>query len=285
MKPSLALREQLLQTIVAWGTASADVRALALVGSGARVDRPADAWSDLDVLLLTPHPERYLNAADWLRSIGTPWISTVERSPAGQIVEQRVLFETGIDVDWIVLCSERTQALREEPVSSILRGGLRVLVDKDGVFNSFAVKSRDKSPFCPPAPEEFAEVVNDFWFHSVWTAKKIKRGELWTAKSCCDHYMKRLLLTMIEWHAHTLNEQETWYNGRFIEQWAAPEVLERLPGVFAHYDEADLWKALLNTMDLFDQVGRETAQSFRLPYPDEEAQSITRWLAVLAADV
>jgi len=59
----------------------------------------------------------------------------------------------------------------------------------------------EAQPASPPAPAEFLNAVNDFWYHAVWTAKKLRRGELWIAMSCLDSYMKRRLLQMIEWHA------------------------------------------------------------------------------------
>ena len=284
MNASLALRTQLLQRIVEWSHACPEVQAVALVGSGARGDYPADEWSDIDLILVTSTPDCFLQSSGWLDAIDEPWISTVERDSAGKIVERRVLFRSGVDVDFIVLSVERVQALREEPLASIISRGMQVLLDKGDTFPLLHPTERAVQRACPPSLVEFSELVNDFWFHVVWTAKKIKRGELWTAKSCCDVYMKRLLLTMIEWHTHALDgwEIETWYNGRFIERWASASLLERLPAVFAHYEEADLWKALANTAMVFDTLARETAQQLHYPYPDSDAQSITNWLAALS---
>jgi aminoglycoside 6-adenylyltransferase len=283
MKTSMSLRSELLQKIVEWSYSSSDIQALALVGSSARGDHPADEWSDIDLVMITLNPDHYLQSIDWLPAICDPWITTVERDAMGNIVERRVLFQNGIDVDFIVLSGDRLQAFLEEPLSSIIGRGMRVLVDKGDILSSLRVDRPNGNQCLPPSQAEFSELVNDFWFHTVWTAKKIKRGELWTAKSCCDVYMKRLLLTMIEWHTHSLEDgrNETWYHGRFIEQWASTSVVERLRVVFAHYDEADICKALLNSMALFDQLGIETARQFNYLYPDDEAKSITEWLNTL----
>jgi hypothetical protein len=32
-----------------------------------------------------------------------------------------------------------------------------------------------------PAQSEFLDLVNDLWYHAVWTAKELRRGEMWTA--------------------------------------------------------------------------------------------------------
>jgi aminoglycoside 6-adenylyltransferase len=122
--------------------------------------------------------------------------------------------------------------------------------------------------------------VHDFWFHAVWTAKKLRRGELWTAKSCCDDYMKRLLLRMVEWHTHATSGRmvDTWFNGRFMEQWASPAVLRELRKAFAHYDEDDIWRALLASMALFHQIANETAGHLQFAYPAENAEKVIGWV-------
>jgi len=124
-------------------------------------------------------------------------------------------------------------------------------------------------------------VVNDFWFHAVWTAKKLRRGELWTAKRCCDDYLKReLLLRVLEWQAQAAQEGavDTWFNGRFMEQWASPAALEKLRIAFAYYEEEDVWRALRVSMDLFDEVARETAKRWGFGYPAENVDKVIRWV-------
>ena len=41
--------DELLQRFQAWAEQRADIRAALLVGSRARAERPADAWSDIDI--------------------------------------------------------------------------------------------------------------------------------------------------------------------------------------------------------------------------------------------
>ena len=53
----------------------------------------------------------------------------------------------------------------------------------------------------PPTEQECLEAINDFWYHALWTAKKLRRGELLSAKGCCDGHLKELLLRMTAWHA------------------------------------------------------------------------------------
>jgi aminoglycoside 6-adenylyltransferase len=264
----------LLEQVIGWAQTQAGIRAVALVGSAARQDHPADEWSDLDLVLVAADPRAYLASTDWLAEFGEPWFSFVERDPAGQAIERRVLFASGQDVDFIILPVESgRQGFAGTFVPEIAARGLRVILDKDGILPPLPAATSG-GPVQPPSFEEFSEVVNDFWFHTVWTAKKLRRGELWTAKRCCDDYLKRLLLRMLEWQA---GGADTWFNGRFLEQWASPAVLDKLRIAFARYEEQDVWRALRVSMELFDEVARGTARRWRYDYPAENVDKVMRW--------
>ena len=51
--------EQLEQNCIAWAQAQPDIRAAIVVGSRARLDHPADEWSDLGLILFTTTPAAY----------------------------------------------------------------------------------------------------------------------------------------------------------------------------------------------------------------------------------
>ncbi len=122
--------------------------------------------------------------------------------------------------------------------------------------------------------------MHDFWFHTVWAGKKLLRRELFTAKGCVDGYLKQKLLWMIEQHEHTVRRcnGDTWYRGRFIEQWAQADVLLALGRAYAHYEQADVTRALLETMDLFRRLAKETAAAAGFPYPEHADAYASQWV-------
>jgi len=300
--------EQLIARFVKWAEAQPDIGTAFVIGSQARTTRPADEWSDLDVVVIVDEPERYLFEIDWLENIGNPWVTFVEG--AGDERERRVLFEGGLDVDFALLSRKKMRLLarllriRERfpalfrllprtaaqqvsqgsaAFSDVARRGTRVLLDKDGIAEHLLrVPAEVPSPH-PPAQDEFLGVIHDFLYHAVWTAKKLRRGELWTAQGCSDSYLMWRLLRMIEWHAHATHglDYDTWHGGRFLEQWADGRVVKDLQGAFAHYDEKDLWRGLSAMMDLFRWVAVETAAELEHPYPtsaDEHATELVQSL-------
>ena len=264
--------EQLIERFIQWAQEEDNIRAAVVVGSRARTDHPADEWSDLDVLLFARDPEPCLETDQWLHTFGIPRLTFLEGTPDGG-TERRVLFEGGLDMDLVPEPVETLEALLSEEVprgaADMISRGVRFLVDKEGFEKRLKTIGIRKPPCSYPEESEFLNVVNDFWFHTVWTGKHLRRGELWWAKSGCDGYLKNLLRRMMEWHTCLSKgkEADTWMRGRFLEEWVDERALETLPDIFAHYNEEDVWRALFATMDLFHWLSLETAELAEVQYP------------------
>jgi aminoglycoside 6-adenylyltransferase len=271
-------REQWIKQFSSWSISRTDVRAVLLVGSNSRKDHPADEWSDIDILLISSTPKLYLDSIEWLVSFGKPLFHIVERTGSGEIWVRRVLYESGLDVDFIVLSPQnvRQDFLGLPVIIEILRRGMQVLIDKEALFTPLSDAITTRPVLQPPSQEVFLEVVNDFWFHTVWTAKKLRRGELWVAAMCNNTYMKRLLLQMMEWYAQATAgcERDVWFDGRFIEQWASPWVVRELPNVLAHYDRDDVWRGLKASMGLFQQLASNTAEHWHYTCPVNQVEKV-----------
>ncbi len=167
-------REQWIKRFSDWAISRSDVRAVVLVGSSSRRDHPADEWSDIDILLIASDPQSYLDSTEWLASFGKPLFDIVERTTTGKIWERRVLYESGLDVDFIVLSplNVRQNFPGLPVVIEILQRGRQVLIDKDELFTTWSDAITARPVIQPPSSQVFLEVVSDFWFHAVWTAKK-----------------------------------------------------------------------------------------------------------------
>ncbi len=282
--------EQLIERFTAWAGQEENVRAAIIIGSRARTDHPADEWSDLDIILLARDPAIYWQTKEWLTAVGTPWLHFVERTPDGRSMEHRVLFAGGLDVDFALSPAAGFRQMLEGDIPSDMAGtirrGIRFLVDKDNL----AVLLLDPSPAAPlpqpPSEDEFLNLVHNFWYHTLWTAKHLRRGELWWAKAGCDMHLKGLLQQLLEWHARATRGQntDTWLRGRFLEEWADPRAVTALRAAFAHYAAEDIWRALLATMDLFAWLERETAVALHFTYPtDGQSQTIAQVHTLFAA--
>lgn len=266
--------EILLSNFVNWAKNQDEIRSAMVIGSRARTDHPADEFSDLDMSIFVTDPQKYLEDPAWLNQIGIPWLTFVEPTGDRRHWERRCLFEGGLDVDFAFVPATLVIEMVEDGLSpeigDVFRRGYKILFDKDHLLEKVDFETGNHILRAPVAEITFFELVNDFWYHAVWTAKHLRRGEIWWSKECCDSYLKSLLRRMLEWHTQAASDQQkdTWMRGRFLEEWADPRALQALRTVFASYDLEDVWRALLETMDLFEWVSKETKQLRKFTYPE-----------------
>jgi len=280
----------LVERFVRWAETCSDIRAAVIVGSRTRVDHPADEWADLDIVVITTNPERYVSTINWIENIGNPLLTFVEPTATGDEMERRVLFEGMLDVDFAIIPKRNGQQLLQNEIppqvaaqiGDIFGRGIRVLLDKDGMVVQLRtlLASIESTTPSPPTQHEFLEVVNDFLYRAVFTSKHLRRGELWWTVTCLNCYMQRLLLRMMEWHARATHgwNHDTWFRGRFLEEWAHPQALKGLRDAFAHYDEEDIRRVLLGVMDFFRWIAIETAEKLSYSYPTKADEKVTKWI-------
>jgi aminoglycoside 6-adenylyltransferase len=279
-------RMDLLAAAVAdWAREREDVRAAIVVGSQARAEFPADRWSDLDVPLFVDDPRALAEDASWVESFGTPVLTFLESTGFGDRVERRVLYETGEDVDFPLLpAAEWRELAGSAEARSMLARGYRILHDELGLAEALAeLPPPDEAT--PPDAAALRELSADFWYHVLWTAKKLRRGEVFTAIECLDCYLKARLVTLIGWHAHAIDPAvDTWHGGRFLERWADPGALAALERAYAHYDLRDVARALWETVDLFQGLEEEVARRLGLEVGLDHAD-LRRRVAEVVPDV
>ena len=251
----------IVAAIADWSRERDDVHAAVVVGSHARAAVPADRWSDLDVVLVVDDPERYATDERWVSEFGSPVLTFLEPTAVGEERERRVLYETGHDVDLPLVPLSALDRLESPEVAQIFARGHRVLVDKIGLAERLETAARHVEAPSAPTERELTELASDFWYHALWAAKKLRRGEVFMAKGCLDGYMKARLVTLLAWHARASDPiVDTWHDGRFLERWADPGALAALEDSYARYDLRDVARALWATIDLWQQIETETAR-------------------------
>ncbi len=272
--------ETLIGRFVAIARADDNIRAALVIGSRARTDHPADEWADLDVIVFAREPARLLDDTSWLRHIGPFVLTFVEETAGGGDRERRVLFANGSDVDFAVLPLSHIARFRaalkdgrsgDEIVTGAATAfgrGYRTLLDKDGLTAGLEVLTAAPLPGpTPPTPAAFDNDVNDFFYHVVWTARHLRRGERWWALGGCGH-LRVLLLRMLEWHARATRGggYDTWFRGRFLEEWADPRAVASFRSAFPRYEDGEIAATLAALLDLYARFARETAEASGFMY-------------------
>lgn len=279
--------EALIEQVAAWAEEQSTIRAVLIVGSRARTEHPADAWSDLDLVIFATDPRAYLADSAWPARFGEVWLTFLEETAVGGGVERRVLYRGGLDVDFSVFPVSQLDALLAGEAGAVLVRGVRIVLDKDGQLRRM-IEAVPAFPAIRELPTQaaFLQDVQDFWYHAVWIAKKLRRGEVWTAVRCCNGLLPAHLLQMIEWQARTAEGAalDTWHQGRFLEEWADPRALAELRGALAHYDAEDTWRALTASMDLYRRLTHEVAANLGYPAPDAAEEHPTALVRQIAAE-
>ncbi len=285
--------EKLIGSFVAWAEKETAITSAVVIGSRARTDHPADEWADLDLIVVTRDPARLLAHPDWLEEIGKPVLTFIEDTSNGGEKERRVLFDNGLDVDFSVIPYDKIEMMLQpevfaqvvEEMSNVFGRGVRVLLDKEGQVDrlgELSIRYRAPTPRLP-SEGEFLQVVQDFWYHTVWTARHLRRGELWWGGSGLNGRLRDRLFNMMEWQARATKglDHDTWFRGRFLEEWADPRAVQALGSVLARYGAEDTWRGLLACMELFRWLAIETAQHWGFAYPvegDRFASKLTKGL-------
>ena len=277
-------RSDLLAVRIAdWARERTDVHAAVIVGSQARAETAADRWSDLDVILVVEEPNAYLDDLSWVMAFGAPLLTFVEPTAVGNERELRVLFETGEDLDLPLIPMSRLDLLTEdETIAEVLGRGYRVLVDDIGLEERLRAASLGPRQRREPTQRDLRELASDFWYHALWAAKKLRRGEVFVATECLDGYLKARLVRLLEWHARAVDlTVDTWHGGRFLERWGDPGALVALEFAYARYSLPDAARALWVTVDLWQGLEEETAKRLGLALELDHADLRRRIAAVV----
>jgi aminoglycoside 6-adenylyltransferase len=145
-----------------------------------------------------------------------------------------VLFAGGLDVDLAFIdpaAGDAADPGLADVVGLVFGRGARVLLDRDGEVTTMlaALSPAEAAPRRTlPDAAGFNQLTADFWYHAVWTAKHLRRGELWWAKGSCDGHMKGLLLSVLEWDATPGSAGDTSRSGRTRQR--SPGFGGRSPG-------------------------------------------------------
>ena len=250
------------------------IKAVAAIGSSTLPDVPADEYSDLDLIIVTDSPEGWYSG-EYPEKLGNVSISFIEPTLGGG-KERRCIYDGDRDVDMIIFTPRQFEnALREGAAEWVMNRGYALLYDGGGYTELIPqfVSHGISRPVM--TCEDFANTVNDFYFHNIWACKKLRRGELWSAKMCIDSYLKERLLKMIEEYQLCTADTDVWHDGRFLDRWADSSVLDELKNCFAHYDKEECRAALSATHRLFARLARAVADKRAFAYP-EKAEECAR---------
>ena len=115
-----------LDAFVGWASDQADVQAIALVGSYARGAARDD--SDIDLVILTDQPEKYLDSIEWVERFGR--VEKHQTEDYGKLISIRVSYQDGAEVEYGITTPDWAVTPLDAGTREVISGGMIVLFER-----------------------------------------------------------------------------------------------------------------------------------------------------------
>jgi uncharacterized protein len=123
-----------IASFICWASTQPDIQAVALVGSYAR--NMATESSDIDLVLLTTHPNRYLENTDWLETFGS--METQQMEVYGKLTSLRVRYVSGHEVEYGLTTPDWVAQPLDAGTERVIQDGMKVLFERDALLSPYA---------------------------------------------------------------------------------------------------------------------------------------------------
>lgn len=122
-----------IEDFMRWSRRRRDIRAVALVGSYARMQ--ANPASDVDLVIIANDPQKYLTQTEWLRDFGIVITQKVE--DYGKLTSLRVWYESGLEVEYGFTTREWVKSPLDRGTKRVIEDGMRVLFEKETLLSPY----------------------------------------------------------------------------------------------------------------------------------------------------
>ena len=221
-------------------------QALALVvfGTAKPSDTTIDAWSDVDLLLISTDNRlaTFFPSVEWLRPFGT--IYAFEQHQDSLTYTTRLCYENMRRVD--IVCMTETELQQYDQFRFWQPG--QILFARDTAVTNHLLQPNHISPFSLPTTQEFEQIVNQFWYRSTVAVYKAIRNDLLIAshlsleliQDCC-------VLGMMLRDRQKQTNHHRWGG-------LGNEIVTQLPTWPETYSEATILAMIAETATLFDKL-------------------------------
>jgi predicted nucleotidyltransferase len=125
-----------IEDFMRWSTRRKDIRAVALVGSYAR--EAATESSDVDLVIITENPKKYLTNTEWTRVFGIVIAQKVE--DYGKLTSLRIWYESGLEIEYGFTTREWAKTPLDKGTKRVIDDGMRVLFEKERLLSPYEKK-------------------------------------------------------------------------------------------------------------------------------------------------
>ncbi len=255
------------------------VRAVILNGSRANPNAAPDVFQDFDVVYLVTEVDSFRTDPDWIDVFGERMMMQLPEEmsdppPAddGHYI-YLIQFADGNRIDLGISPLDRMDEFIGDSLSV-------TLLDKDDVLPAFPEPNESDYLPKPPTAKTFADACNEFWWVSVYVAKGLWRVEIIYAKTMMDHYVRDMLMKMLNWYIGTKTDFKINPGklGKHFERYLEPELWQLLLNTYASDDYDHTWDSLDAMTQLFRTTALAVAEHFGFDYNFQDDEKISAHL-------
>jgi len=202
--------KDVVDKLVAWGTAHALIRAMILTSSRTRPDGPVDPLSDYDLILAVSDVGLFAFDDAWISAYGRPMVRWGDQREMHDLATyfRGVVYQNAVKIDysiWPVELLERIASSASLPDQ--LDVGYRVLLDKDRRTAGWKPPSYQAHIPARPAEAEYQALVEEFWWARptspracgamIWSLPNGSWTKISSSKRCgaCSNGASRSIIT------------------------------------------------------------------------------------------
>lgn len=268
--------ETMLRLILTAAEKDGNIRAVLITGSRANPDCPADIYQDFDIVYYVRDVLPYWDNLEWITAqFGAP--ALLQRPESMRLIPPDadgsyvylMLFDDGNRID-LQITAKPWQATGEPAV---------LLLDKDGTFPPLGVRP-EHWYVRKPDQKQFSDCCNEFHWCLNNVAKGIARDEIPYAMEQFNHYVRDMLLLMLEWNVGARHDfaVSAGKSGKYLKKYLPDDFYRRLLDTYSGAEPSQLWDAAFAMLALFGDAARDAAQRLGYTYDEAEERAIRRYM-------
>lgn len=271
--------EKMLDFILKIAKEDERIRAVTMSGSRANRDCPADVYQDFDIAFYVNDVAPFWDNMKWIEEkFGMP--SLIQKPESMELIPPDndgnyfylMIFPDGNRIDLNV-----TPEKYEDDGEPML-----LLLDKDGTFPNIQV-AEDYWYVKRPGSQIFADCCSDFHWCLNNVAKGIARDELSYAMEMLNHYVRDMLILMLEWYIGVNYDFKVsaGKNGKYFKKLLSENVYKRFQATYSNADYSNMWKAAFDMLYLFGDIARTVAAKLEFTYDELEEKGIEDYMKMV----
>lgn len=264
--------EEMINLILRIAKGDERIRAVTMVGSRANKQCPIDIYQDFDIAFFVNDVTPFWDNMEWIKEkFGMP--SLMQKPESMKLMPPAndgnyaylMIFPDGNRID-LNITSEKYKNDGEPTL---------LLLDKDGTFPDVQI-AEDYWYIKRPNQKIFADCCNEFHWCLNNVAKGIARDELSYAMEMQNHYVRDMLILMLEWYigANYDFKVSSGKCGKYFKKYLPENIYGRFKSAYSNADYENMWKAAFDTLYLFRDVARTVAAKLELAYDESEEKGI-----------